>query len=43
VVRTHSPSTKDWFEGVTEEAPKAGQDALYNEVRKFFQTAPQQK
>lgn len=43
VIRTHVPSTKDWFEGVKESAPDAAQDALYNEVRKFFQTAPQQK
>lgn len=43
VIRMHSPSTKDWFEGVKETVPTAVHDALYNEVRKFFQTAPQQK
>jgi SpoVK/Ycf46/Vps4 family AAA+-type ATPase len=43
VVRTHAPSTKDWFDGVKDAEPAAAQDALYNEVRKFFQTAPQQK
>jgi transitional endoplasmic reticulum ATPase len=43
VIRSHSPSTKDWFDGVKEAAPTAAHDALYNEVRKFFQTAPQQK
>jgi len=37
VARAHAPGTRDWIEGLQQSAPAAKQDALYNEVRKFFQ------
>lgn len=39
VVKSYSPSTTAWLDGIKEHTPPAQQDALYQEVRKFMQTA----
>lgn len=39
VAARHSPSTRDWFEGLSKQAPAGGQDALYLEARKFLPAA----
>lgn len=43
VARSHSPGTRDWIEGLQQDAPAAKHDALYNEMRKFFQIAPKSR
>jgi transitional endoplasmic reticulum ATPase len=40
VARSHEPSTKTWLEGLQQSEPAVRHDALYNEVRNFFQAAP---
>lgn len=35
----HTPTTSAWLDGVKQHTPTTQQDALYNEVRKFMQTA----
>lgn len=40
VAASHIPATKAWLEGFKQSEPAMPQDALYNEVRKFFQAAP---
>jgi transitional endoplasmic reticulum ATPase len=40
VAHAHAPGTQDWLDGLQQNAPATKHDALYNEVRKFLQTAP---
>jgi len=40
ITAQHAPSIQAWIEGVKQHAPVTGQDAIYNEVRKFLQAAP---
>jgi AAA+ superfamily predicted ATPase len=36
LARHHQPTTGDWFEGAKPHVQHAGQDAIYNDVRKFL-------
>lgn len=40
VAAGHAPGAQAWLDGIRQDEPTARQDALYNEVRKFFQAAP---
>ncbi len=39
VAAVHSPSTRDWFDGLSKQVPPGIQDALYIEARKFLPAA----
>jgi SpoVK/Ycf46/Vps4 family AAA+-type ATPase len=36
LARHHQPTNRDWFEGAKPHVQHAGQDAIYNDVRKFL-------
>lgn len=43
IAAAHAPGSRAWMDGIKEHVPATTQDALYNEVRKFMQTAPKPK
>ena len=40
VVRSHTPSTQDWMEGLKQRLPATSHDPISTEVRKFLQATP---
>jgi SpoVK/Ycf46/Vps4 family AAA+-type ATPase len=44
VARSHSPTTRTWFEGVRDQARQAGTDGFFSDMRKFLGTpSPKEK